>query len=243
MSTSYLYVHWMSIQKSIYSTWNRKYHVWKPYASWNEVGLVFPILYFAGCRIYDLVWHSLGNVSVSFSGVLRSTTVGKQHHYWQSNLITRQKLVYLLLHVHPLPEGWSSVDLITFDHVLFTCFTDCLVFYNASVAINWTPRCYFFFCTLTIQRTPHPLKGHHQISTADLPANTKRNFIIMFNTHYVKISYPNFILIFLYRITTNILTTICNTRYRNFQSTNKCTYRPLWRLALRWLCIRPETCS
>jgi len=31
----------------------------------------------------------------------------------------------------------------------------------------------------------------------------------------------------LYRITTNILTTICNTRSRNFQSTNNCTYKPL----------------
>ena len=29
-------------------------------------------------------------------------------------------------------------------------------------------------------------KDHHQISTADLPANTHSNFIIMFNTQYVK---------------------------------------------------------
>ena len=34
--------------------------------------------------------------------------------------------------------------------------------------------------TLTIQRTPHPQKGHHQIPTADLPASTQSNFIIMF---------------------------------------------------------------
>jgi len=40
--------------------------------------------------------------------------------------------------------------------------------------------------TLTTQRTPHPQKGHHQISTADLPANTQSNFIIVFNTQYVK---------------------------------------------------------
>ena len=39
---------------------------------------------------------------------------------------------------------------------------------------------------LTIHRTPHPHEGHHQISTADLPANTQGNFISMFNTQYVK---------------------------------------------------------
>ena len=33
--------------------------------------------------------------------------------------------------------------------------------------------------TLTIQRIPHPQKGHHQISTAALPANTQSNFIIV----------------------------------------------------------------
>jgi len=33
---------------------------------------------------------------------------------------------------------------------------------------------------------PRPRKGHHQMSTADLPANTQSNFIIMFNTQYVK---------------------------------------------------------
>jgi len=31
-----------------------------------------------------------------------------------------------------------------------------------------------------------PSKGHHQISTADVPTNKQRNFIIMFNTQYVK---------------------------------------------------------
>jgi hypothetical protein len=45
---------------------------------------------------------------------------------------------------------------------------------------------------------------------------------------------------YLYRITTNILTTICNTRSRNFQGTNNCTYKPLWRLTWRLLCIDPK---
>jgi len=45
---------------------------------------------------------------------------------------------------------------------------------------------------------------------------------------------------YLYRITTNILTTICNSRSRNFQGTNNCTYWPPWRLAWRWLCIDPK---
>jgi len=40
--------------------------------------------------------------------------------------------------------------------------------------------------TLTIQRTPHPQKGHRQMSTADLPTNAQNNFIIMFNTQHVK---------------------------------------------------------
>jgi len=31
-----------------------------------------------------------------------------------------------------------------------------------------------------------PSKSHHQISTADLPANTQSNVIIMLNTQYVK---------------------------------------------------------
>jgi len=39
------------------------------------------------------------------------------------------------------------------------------------------------------------------------------------------------------------LTTICNTRARNFQNTNNCTYKPLWGLAWRWFCIWAETCS
>jgi len=34
--------------------------------------------------------------------------------------------------------------------------------------------------------TPHPKKIHHQILTADLPANMQSNFIIMFNTQYAK---------------------------------------------------------
>jgi len=40
--------------------------------------------------------------------------------------------------------------------------------------------------TLTTQTTLHPQKGHHQIPTVGLPANTQNNFIIMFNTQYVK---------------------------------------------------------
>ena len=40
--------------------------------------------------------------------------------------------------------------------------------------------------TLTIQRIPYPQKSHRQISTADLPANTQSNFIITFNTQYIK---------------------------------------------------------
>ena len=40
--------------------------------------------------------------------------------------------------------------------------------------------------TLTIQRTPHPQKRHHQISTADLPAYMQSSFIIMLNTQYVQ---------------------------------------------------------
>ena len=49
-------------------------------------------------------------------------------------------------------------------------------------------KCHCHHCesTLTIQRTLHPQKGHHQISTADLPAYMQRNFIIMLNTHYIK---------------------------------------------------------
>jgi hypothetical protein len=38
--------------------------------------------------------------------------------------------------------------------------------------------------TLTIQITSHPQKGHHQISTADLPANKQSNVIIMFNIQF-----------------------------------------------------------
>ena len=37
-----------------------------------------------------------------------------------------------------------------------------------------------------------PSKGHHQISTADLPANMQNHFIFMFNTQYIK--YHNWIL-------------------------------------------------
>ena len=40
--------------------------------------------------------------------------------------------------------------------------------------------------TLTIHRTPHPPKGHHQISMADLPANMQSNCITMLNYQYVK---------------------------------------------------------
>jgi len=40
--------------------------------------------------------------------------------------------------------------------------------------------------TLTIQKTPHPQKHHHQVSAADLPAHTQSNFAIMLNTQYVK---------------------------------------------------------
>ena len=40
--------------------------------------------------------------------------------------------------------------------------------------------------TLTIQRTLHPQKGHHQIPAANLPPNIKSNFIIMFNIQYRK---------------------------------------------------------
>jgi len=41
----------------------------------------------------------------------------------------------------------------------------------------------------------------------------------------------------------NILTTICNTRSRNFPNTNNCTNKTLRKLAWRRLCIWAETCS
>ena len=47
-------------------------------------------------------------------------------------------------------------------------------------------HCHHGESTLTIQRTPHPPKRHHQISTADLPANMQSNFINTLNTQYVK---------------------------------------------------------
>ena len=47
-------------------------------------------------------------------------------------------------------------------------------------------HCHSGESTMTIQRTPHSQKGHHQISTANLPSNMQRNFIIKFNTQYVK---------------------------------------------------------
>ena len=47
-------------------------------------------------------------------------------------------------------------------------------------------HCYHSQSTLTVQRTPHIQKRHLQISTADLPANTQSNFIVMFNTQYIK---------------------------------------------------------
>jgi hypothetical protein len=37
-----------------------------------------------------------------------------------------------------------------------------------------------------VARTPIPQEGHHQISSADLRANVQSNFIIVFNTRYVK---------------------------------------------------------
>jgi hypothetical protein len=49
-----------------------------------------------------------------------------------------------------------------------------------------TCHCHHGESTSTIRRAPHPQKSHHQISTADLPANTQSNFIIMFNTQYIK---------------------------------------------------------
>ena len=49
-------------------------------------------------------------------------------------------------------------------------------------------HCHYGKSILTTQRTPHPTEGHHQISTADLPTNKQRNFIIMFNTQYVNIT-------------------------------------------------------
>jgi hypothetical protein len=39
---------------------------------------------------------------------------------------------------------------------------------------------------LNKQKTKTPQKGHHQIPTADLSANTQSNFIIMLNTQYTK---------------------------------------------------------
>ena len=47
-------------------------------------------------------------------------------------------------------------------------------------------HCHHGESTLTIQRTPHPQKCHHQISTTDLTANMQSNFIIILNTQYVK---------------------------------------------------------
>ena len=47
-------------------------------------------------------------------------------------------------------------------------------------------HCHHGESTLTIHRTPHPQKYHHQISTADFPANTQSNFIIILNTQYIK---------------------------------------------------------
>ena len=82
--------------------------------------------------------------------------------------------------------------------------------------------------TMTIQRTPRPQKSHHHISTASHPPNIHSNFISMFNIQYTK--YHIFILSNYYilsSITADILTNICNTTYRNFQSTNNCTYKPL----------------
>jgi hypothetical protein len=47
-------------------------------------------------------------------------------------------------------------------------------------------HCHYGESTVTIQGTPDPRKGHHQISTADLPANMQSNCIVMLNTQYVK---------------------------------------------------------
>jgi hypothetical protein len=52
--------------------------------------------------------------------------------------------------------------------------------------LQFKHHCHHGGCTLTVQRTIHPQKGHHQIITADLPAKTKSNFIIMLNNQYVK---------------------------------------------------------
>ena len=47
-------------------------------------------------------------------------------------------------------------------------------------------HCHHGEFAFTIQRIPHPQKGHHQISTADLPTNKQSNFSGMFNTQYLK---------------------------------------------------------
>jgi len=75
-----------------------------------------------------------------------------------------------------------------------------------------------------------PSKSHHQISTVDLPANTQSNFIIMLIHNKQNITSEFCLYNLLYRITMNILTTICNTRSLKLQSTSNCTYKPFWRL-------------
>jgi len=53
--------------------------------------------------------------------------------------------------------------------------------------LQYKCHCHHGESTLTIQTT-HPQKGHHQMSTADLPAYTQSNFIIMLSTQYVNIT-------------------------------------------------------
>jgi hypothetical protein len=60
---------------------------------------------------------------------------------------------------------------------------------------------------LTIHRMPDSQKCHHQISTADLPTNKQSNFSVMYSTQNVK-HQSEFYLNNLYRITTNVRTTI-----------------------------------
>jgi len=44
----------------------------------------------------------------------------------------------------------------------------------------------FFFLVTEITLKKNPQKGHHQLSTADIPGDMQSNFIKMLNTQYIK---------------------------------------------------------
>ena len=157
----------------------------------------FPALH--GTRRFITALTSVRQLSLSYASPIQS--IYPHPTSWRSILILFTHL-RLVLHSGILPCGFPSKNVYnpslhpfaphsphTINENSPPFLTNNMIFLHGRSQLKRLPfkcRCNHGESTLTIQTTPQPQKSHHQISTADLPANKQNNVYVMFSIQHIK---------------------------------------------------------